>query len=290
MIWNLGSVNIDNVYEVTHLPGPGETLAALRFSQGLGGKGANMSIAAARAGAQVAQIGAVGPDGRWTVERLAAYGVETGHIAFVETATGHANICVDRAGENNIVLFGGANLGISDGMIEAALAGAKEADFLLLQNETNGQGEAVGLARQRGLRIAYAAAPFSFEAVAALLGKIDLLVLNAVEAAQLSEASGTALDALGVEDIVVTLGAEGCRWISRGQDVPRDFSAVRVDPVDTTGAGDTFTGYLVAGLDRGMAMEAALELALKAGALMVTRHGTGDVIPTLADVQERFGA
>ena len=101
-IWNLGSINADMIYDVSHLPGPGETLAADRLARFLGGKGANMSVAAARAGAQVAHVGAIGPDGRWAFDRLTEYGVDTRHIAEVDIPTGHAIIAVDAQGENNI--------------------------------------------------------------------------------------------------------------------------------------------------------------------------------------------
>ena len=111
-IYNLGSINIDMVYRVPHLPAPGETLAACEYSQGLGGKGANMSVAAARGAAHVRHIGAVGADGRWVVERLMEYGVDTTHITQVSEATGHAIINVDDAAENAIVLWPGANAGI----------------------------------------------------------------------------------------------------------------------------------------------------------------------------------
>ncbi len=286
MIWNLGSINADNFYHLTHLPAAGETIAAQRFHQGLGGKGANMSVAAARAAARVAHIGAVGKDGKWAVDRLLEYGVDTRHIAAVGVATGHANINVDARGENNIVLFPGANHAITEQMIGAALSEASSGDFLLMQNETNGQGYAARTARALGLRFAYAAAPFSADAVQAVIKQIDLLVLNAVEAAQLQEAMGQQLEDLPISDIVVTLGADGCKWVSNTGKSVSEFPAYPVDVVDTTGAGDTFTGYLVAGLDRGMAMQDAIDLALRAGALMVAREGTADVIPDLKEIQD----
>jgi ribokinase len=287
MIWNVGSINIDNFYEVSHLPGPGETVAARSYGFGLGGKGANMSVAAARAAALVTHIGAVGADGRWTRERLMEYGVEIQHIAQIEGPTGHANIVIDAQAENNIVLFQGANVHLTEAMIGAALTEASPGDFLLMQNETNGQEYAATTARALGLRVAYAAAPFETDAIARLLGRIDLLLLNEIEAGQLAEATGTDLSALGLADVVVTLGAQGCKWIcDRGE---KHFDAYRADAVDTTGAGDTFTGYLVAGLDRGLAMEAAIDLALKAAALMVARRGTADVIPDLKEIQDHFG-
>ena len=286
MIWNLGSINVDNVYYVSHLPGPGETLAADRFQQGLGGKGANMSVAAARAGTRVVHIGAVGRDGKWTIDRLLEYGVDTQHIAVASEATGHANINVDAAGENSITLFPGANDAVSEQMIGAALSEAGTGDFLLMQNETTGQEFAAKTARTLGLRTAYVAAPFDVTAVSAVIDQVDLLILNEVEAAQLQDSLGTTLDSLPVDEIVVTLGADGCKWVSNKGKFTKTFAAFQAKVVDTTGAGDTFAGYLVAGLDRGLEMDAALELALQAAALMVSREGTADVIPDLKEIQD----
>ena len=284
-IFNLGSINADHVYDVPHLPAPGETLAAARFSTGLGGKGANMSVAAARAAAHVLHIGAVGSDGRWAVERLLEYGVDTRHIHQIDTPTGHAIIAVDAGGENAIILYPGANREVSRDFIGAALASAQVGDIFLMQNETNGQHHAATMARGLGLRVVYAAAPFDAAAVTAVLDRIDILFLNAVEAAQLSDHLGKPLEALGVGDVIVTLGGDGCRWIHTADGTDQHFDAVPVTPVDTTGAGDTFTGYVLAGLDRGMPMAQAISLATRAAALMVTRHGTADVIPDLAEVQ-----
>jgi len=286
MIWNLGSINIDNFYEVPHLPAPGETLAARSYGFGLGGKGANMSVAAARGAAHVSHIGAVGPEGRWTRERLMEYGVDIPHIAQVQTPTGHANIVVDDQGENNIVLFQGANVQLTEAIIGQALTEASPGDYLLMQNETNGQEYAAQTAQSLGLRVVYAAAPFEADAIARLLGRIDLLVLNEVEAAQLEQATGKTPQALDLPDVVITLGEKGCRWVSNNSD--RQFDAYAADAIDTTGAGDTFTGFLVAGLDRGMSMEGAIDLALRAGALMVMRRGTADVIPDLKEIQDHF--
>ena len=285
-VWNLGSINIDNVYRVPHLPAPGETLGASDFSQGLGGKGANMSVAIARAAARVAHIGAVGADGRWTVERLLEYGVDTRRIEVLnDTSTGHANIAVADDGENQIVLFPGSNKAITDEMIGGALAEASLGDTFLTQNETNGQRVGAEMAQRLGLKVVYAAAPFDALAVQQVLTCVDLLVLNEVEAEQLEANLDKPLTALGVDDIVITLGADGCRWLN-AEGKETHVPAIPVDPIDTTGAGDTFTGYLVAGLDRGMPMRQALDLATRAGALMVTRLGTADVIPDLKEIED----
>ncbi|MEC9311219.1 MAG: PfkB family carbohydrate kinase, partial [Pseudomonadota bacterium] len=173
-IWNLGSINADMVYALPHLPVAGETLAASGLDQFLGGKGANMSVAAARAGSHVCHIGAVGADGRWAVDRLLEYGVDTRHIAQIDTPTGHAIIAVDQDGENQIILFPGANRAISPDQIGQALSAASAGDILVMQNETNLQVHAARMGRDLGLRVAYAAAPFDAAAVAAVLPHLDL--------------------------------------------------------------------------------------------------------------------
>ncbi|SHF06353.1 ribokinase [Loktanella atrilutea] len=282
-IWNLGSINADFVYAVPHMPGPGETLAATGREIFLGGKGTNMSVAAARAAAVVHHIGAVGDDGEWAVDRLMEYGVDTRFIARVDEDTAQAVIAVDANGENMIILFPGANDAIPQAILQEAMAEAETGDWLLIQNETNLQRTAATLGKKMGLKVAYAAAPFDADRVKAVLPHLDLLVLNRVEADQLEFATGERPEALGVRDVIVTLGADGADWF--GPEGKRHFDAIPVTPVDTTGAGDTFTGYVLAGLDRGQPMAQAINLAMRAAALMVTRHGTADVIPDLKDLE-----
>lgn len=282
-IWNLGSINADYVYSVPHIPAPGETLASTGREVFLGGKGANMSVAAARAAARVMHIGAVGADGRWAVERLLEYGVDTRHIAEIDVETAQAIIAVDAQGENSIILHQGANVAIPLETLEQALTQAETGDTLVFQNETTLQLEAAQLAKKMGLRVAYAAAPFDADAVLAVLPHLDFLILNEVEAAQLKDATGKGPCDLPVEDIIVTLGAKGATWYGIGG--ATNVPAHNVTPIDTTGAGDTFTGYVLAGLDRGQPMLQAMKTATKAAAIMVTRRGTADVIPDLADVQ-----
>lgn len=284
-IFNLGSVNADFFYRVPHLPGPGETLAASEVRRGLGGKGANMSVAAARAGARCVHVGAVGADGRWAVERLLEYGVDTRHLAEVETGTGHAVIMVDEAGENAIVIYGGANQVIPEAAVGAALSEGGPGDTLVMQNETNGQRGAAQMAQDLGLRVVYAAAPFDAGAVQEVLGLCDMLVLNEVEGGQLCAAMGCGLSDLPVAHVIETLGARGVRWHDTGAGAVKEMPAPPAEVVDTTGAGDTFTGYFLAGLDRGMPVEQAIGLGMQAAALMVARVGTADVIPDLAEVQ-----
>ncbi len=286
-IFNLGSINIDHVYRVAHLPGPGETVSDLGYAQGLGGKGMNQSLAAAAAGARVHHIGAVGADGAWIVERLAAAGVDVADLATVAAATGRAVVCVDANAENQIVIHGGANRALTVEQIDRALARARPGDWFLAQNETNLIAEGFARARARGLRTAYAAAPFEAAAAAGLIGPgparlVDLLAVNEVEAGQLAAHLGTAADALPVPELLVTLGARGARY--RAGEMVCEVAAFPVTPVDTTGAGDTFLGVFLAARDGGAAPEAALRQASAAAALQVTRPGAADAIPAGPEV------
>ena len=220
-IWNLGSINADLFYAVPHLPAPGETLASTGFKRGLGGKGANISVAAARAAARVHHIGAVGPDGAWAVERLLEYGVDTRSIAMSDEATGHAIILTDAEGENEIILHGGANRSLEYASVASAIAAAASGDWFVCQNETNLQKQSAELAKQLGQKIAYIAAPFDPYAVEAVLPQLDLLILNAVEASQFEQALGWEVASLSVEHVIVTKGADGCAWYKAGQELHR---------------------------------------------------------------------
>ncbi|MBK5934020.1 ribokinase [Rhodovulum imhoffii] len=278
-VFCLGSINVDHVYRVPHLPGPGETLAATEVTTGLGGKGANQSVAAARAGARVVHIGAVGPDGDRMVAALAAYGVDIDHIVRVEDPTGHAIITVEARGENAIVLFPGANCRQSVARIAEVLAAAGPEDTLLLQNETSHQVEAARIGREKGARVIYSAAPFDVDAVRAVLPHVSLLAMNAVEAEQLQAALGT----LAGTEKIVTQGAKGAWWHFGGRAL--HAPAFRVDPVDTTGAGDCFIGAVAAALDEQADRACALRFASAAAALKVTRAGAGDAMPARAEIE-----
>lgn len=288
-VFNLGSINVDHVYNVPHLPEAGETLAAHSMQTGLGGKGANMSVATARAGSHVVHIGAIGKDGFWARDRLMEYGVDTRHIALSSEPTGHAIINVDQAGENAITLLSGANRAIEENAINAALALGQTGDIFVTQNETNAQALSSEIASKLDFRVCYAAAPFDANAVEAVLPFLDFLILNEIEAQQLEVALGQPIDHLDLADVIVTLGGKGARWINRAGGIDQRFDALKVTPVDTTGAGDTFTGYVLSALDRGLSMGQAISLAMRAGALMVTRLGAADVIPDLKEVEEFSG-
>ena len=277
-VFCLGSINADFIYEVGHIPQQGETVLAHGLFRTLGGKGANQSVAAARAGADVRHIGMVGPDGAWCVQALAGFGVDVRHVGEAGPPTAHANITVDPSGENAITVFAGANHAQSPARVEAALSEAGPGDWLMLQNETTLQAEAAQLARARGMQVAYSAAPFDEVAVRAVLPHVTLLIMNAVEATQLAAVPGET----GAVRRVITNGPEGAEW--RDGDLRIAVTAPQVRAVDTTGAGDTFAGYLVAGLSGGLAPRAAMLRAVRAAALQVTKPGTAEAIPTLDDV------
>ena len=289
-IFNLGSINIDNFYRVLKLPEPGETIAALEVSAGLGGKGANQSIASARAGGDVVHIGMVGADGAWCKDRLADNGINVEHVAQSSEMTGHANIVVDANGENSIVLFQGANVDQSLEAVERALRSSQEGDILILQNETDLVFEAARIARGLGLRVLYSAAPFDVEIARKMLPLVDVLILNEIEAEQLCEALHVTLSELEVPSILVTKGGNGVLWQERETGENFTAPAHNVEVVDTTGAGDCFTGYFTAALDRDASPQQAIKLASAAAALQVTRLGTGDVIPRLAEVEAFLAA
>jgi len=283
-VFNLGSINLDHVYRVGRLPAPGETVAARSLSTGLGGKGANQSVAVARAGARVCHIGAVGPDGDWAVARLEGFGVDCGYVARLSTVTGHAVIMVDDGAENSILIHPGANRALGADWVAEALAAAQPGDALLTQNETSAGIEAAALARARGMHVIHTAAPFDAAALRDLLPHLTLLMLNALEAEQMQAALGCGLADLGVPEVIVTRGAEGADWHLFAQSEVIRVPAFPVRAVDTTGAGDTFAGYLVAGLAQGLTRAQAARRAAAASAIAVCRAGAAEAIPAGAEV------
>lgn len=281
---NIGSINIDYVHRVSHFPAAGETLRNSAYSAGLGGKGANQSIAIALAGGQVYHVGRVGEDGLWTQAKLLECGVNIDHIVIDEGATGHAVIYVNDEGENTIVIHGGANEKLTREQISAAIDPAQPNDWLLLQNETNMILHAAQAAKSKGLKIAYAAAPFDAAIAAKMIPHVDLIAVNEIEAAQLADAMNMPVNDLPVKKILITRGSKGATYSDGNESF--GIEAFKVTPVDTTGAGDTFTGFFLARLDLGDDPVTALKIASAAAAIQVTRPGAADAIPTISEVYE----
>ena len=281
-IFNLGSINIDLVYRVSHFPAVGETLTSSSFMRALGGKGANQSIALASAGAKVWHIGAANPADNWLFVEMVERGVNMTFVQECTQPTGHAIVSVDDKGENQILLYPGANHALDMDQVLAALGNAGHGDWVLLQNETNGALEFVETAKAMGLKIAYSAAPFEEELAMALLPNCDLLIVNQGEAAALATASGNAPETLGLEHLVITKGSAGADYIGTAGNFHQ--AAFAVEPVDTTGAGDCFFGYFLAGMAAGDGVKTTLRLASAAAALQVTLAGAATAIPSRTEV------
>lgn len=287
-ILNFGSINIDHVYQVPHFVQPGETLASLSLNTGLGGKGANQSVALARAGAAVAHIGRLNSADTWAVSLLNECGVDTQSIAQTEEPSGHAIIQVNNEGENSIVLHGGANQTFSRKELDAALALHKDAEYLLLQNECNLIEEAVELALTHDLKLVLNPAPMSQRILALPLHKFDTVIVNEVEAQALANTRNneeifSALATLMPNTkVVLTLGSEGCVLLMQGRVIK--VAASKVEVVDTTAAGDTFVGYFLAGLCNSLSVQDSLQQACDAAAITVTRAGAISAIPTLSEL------
>jgi ribokinase len=281
-IYNLGSINIDHVYRLAALPRAGETISSLDHALGLGGKGANQSVAAARAGAQVRHLGAMGTGDDWVLDMLGAAGIDTGAVARLDgVATGHAIILVDAEGENSIILHGGANRALPAGLVTGGLATIGPGDILMMQNETTLQAEAAAHARAAGARVIYSAAPFEIAALRAVLPHVSILAVNEVEARDTFAAFG---EALPISGLLITRGAKGAEYRDLETGRIWEQPAFRVQAVDTTGAGDCFAGWFAAGLSRGEDIATTLRNASAAAALQVTRKGAGNAMPTRAEV------
>ena len=267
---------------------PGETLSSLDLVTGLGGKGANQSVAIARAGVSVAHVGRVFKGDTWAVALLASTGVDTDNIALIEGASGHAIIQVDDQGENAIVLHGGANQSFSIADIESALNHNQQARYLLMQNETNLLAEAFELAQAKGIKIVLNPAPMTDNIKDLPLAKLDTLIVNRGEAEALCGAADIdqmtqQMAALAPQTrVVVTLGGDGAMLLANGE--VTHMNSPSVDVVDTTGAGDTFVGYFLAGVAEGMNDHDALQRACLAGSIAVTRQGAITAIPDGSEV------
>ena len=288
-VYCFGSLNIDYVYGVSHIVRPGETLDTQRPARSAGGKGLNQSVALARAGVPTAHAGKIGPDGLFLKELLQQAGADVSRVLVDEnSATGHALIQVEPSGQNAILLFGGANREITPDLIDSALADARPGDVLLLQNELNDTAALIRAGHARGMRVALNCAPFSPEAKGYPYELVDLLFVNETEGAGLTgetepEAILEGLAKLCPGLVVLTLGTQGALAAKDGQ-VYRE-GIVPVDAVDTTGAGDTYTGYFLAEYLASGDLAAAMRLAAAASALEVTKPGAAPSIPTMAEVR-----
>ncbi len=285
-----GSLNLDYVYAMPHFVRPGETLDCLRREVGAGGKGLNQSCALAHAGASVFHAGCVGKDGALLLETLKRHGADVSHVLTVDEPTGHAVIQVDQSGENCIILCGGANRAITEVQMDSALSSFSSGDILVLQNEINGVARLMEKGKERDLRIAFNPSPFDGSILSLPLSTVDYLFVNEIEGAALTGFSPQQEDQIIARlsesfpssEVILTLGGKGAVCACGGK-VYRQ-AAVKTQTVDTTAAGDTFTGFYLTARAEGLDIPGALRLAAAAASITVSRKGAADAIPYRAEV------
>ncbi len=297
----IGSVNMDLVARVTHLPRPGETVHGSSFETIPGGKGANQAVAAARLGATVCMVGRVGDDAFAValIDSLRLSGVNTDAILCTPgCSSGIATIGVENSGENAIVVVAGANGRVTPADVAGTESIISQADTVLLQLEIPVESvvAAVALARRRGVRVVLNPAP-SPSALPSELYGVDAICPNETEAAAITGLSGSGPDAAfqqsqwlvdrGAGLAIVTLGSRGAVYCERGKE-PVLAPPFKVRAVDTTAAGDAFAGALAVALSEGAPAAIALRMACAAGALAATRAGAQPAMPSRNEVESLF--
>lgn len=287
-VLNFGSLNIDYTYRVDKFVLPGETKASRSMTVGAGGKGLNQSVALAMAGAEVYHAGLIGADGAFLRTQLAESGVDCGYLMQTQTPNGHAIIQLEDGGQNCILLYAGTNHELTEPYIDRVLSHFSAGDILLLQNETNAIPLLIEKAAAKGMQVAFNAAPMTPEVRHYPLGKLTWLLVNETEGAALTGETDPKRIAETVclrypeLALVLTLGTDGA--IYRKGAVELYVPARRVQAVDTTAAGDTFTGYFLAAAADGGDAAYALTLATAAAALAVQRPGAAASVPALEEV------
>lgn len=288
-ICSFGSLNLDHIYRVEEIVRPAETISSFGTQNVCGGKGLNQSVAMARAGAQVWHAGNVGEDeaGAVLTAALQAEKIDTSLIRKLPVPSGHAIIQINAQGENAIIVFGGANQQVTQEQIDAVFAQFEPGDLLVLQNEVNCLPEIIRCAHARGMKIALNPSPINAAIAEIPVELCDILFVNEIEAGQFCGVEKATLEQLAERFpdamLVYTMGSHGAAVYADGKTYRQD--AVRVKAVDTTGAGDTFTGYFLAAVCEGMEIPDALKLATKAAAISVTRPGASVSVPTRAEVE-----
>ena len=287
-VLNIGSLNLDYVYNLDHIVQPGETEASYELNVHLGGKGMNQSVALAKAGVDVYHGGMIGEDGQPFLDACKEFGVHAEYIRQIDTKSGHAIIQIDKNAQNSILLYGGANQQLTSEYIDTVLADFGAEDILLLQNEVNMLPYIVNRAYEKGMTIALNPSPFNEKLHAVDMGKISIFLLNEVEGFQITglknpdDIIAKLLEMYPQSKIVLTLGQDGAVYADQEQ---KHFQPVfKVNAVDTTAAGDTFTGYFLAGLCEGLPIPEVLKMSAKASSIAVSRAGAVPSIPFREEV------
>ncbi len=287
-VLNFGSLNYDYVYSVDHIVAPGETITSSAMQMFCGGKGLNQSVALSRAGVQVYHAGMVGEDGSALIEVCKKNNVDTQHICQVDERSGNAIIQVSSKGQNSIVLFSGANRQNTKDFVDKVLATMQAGDILLLQNEINLIDYIIEQAYKKQLYIILNPSPFDEALKQCDLTKVSLFLLNEVEGMQITGFQNTSdiLDNMRLRypnaSVTLTLGKSGVVCLHENKVYQHGIYNVPV--VDTTAAGDTFTGFFVAGLLHQKPMAEVLRIASVASSIAVSRKGAVASIPYMQEV------
>ena len=293
-VLNIGSLNLDYVYNVDHIILPGETEATGGLNLYLGGKGINQSMALAKAGVEVYHGGMIGEDGQPFLDACHQYGVQDRYIRKIDEKTGHTIIQIDKHAQNSILLYGGANQCLTNEYVDEVLADFDAEDILLLQNEVNLLPYIVDQAYAKGMTIALNPSPYNEKLDAVDMTKISIFLVNEVEGGQITGATDPQeilkimLEKFPHARIVLTLGKDGAVYADANE---THFQPIfPVQAVDTTAAGDTFTGYFLAGISEGMSIPDTLRMSAKASSIAVTRPGAVPSIPLRQEVMEALQA
>ncbi len=290
-VLSFGSMNVDHVYQVPHAVRPGETISSGDYRVFPGGKGLNQSIALARAGMEVWHAGKLGPQGLFLKALLEENGVHTEYIELSEEPTGHAVIQVEPGGQNCIFLFGGTNRTVSLGHMRRTLAHFGPGDVIVCQNEINDMDALTEMAVDRGLRLALNPSPMDGFMTREIISRASWVYVNETEAEALTgvsadnveQAAGALLRYSEKPEWILTLGSRGSCSIRQGESLVRQ-EIFPVRAVDTTAAGDTFSGYHLSATLQGKSRQEALRLGALAAAIAVSRSGASSSIPTLAEL------
>ena len=288
-ILSFGSMNIDNTYSVDEFVQPGETMTAKNLSKFCGGKGLNQSIALASAGADVAHFGCVGEDGDILLDMLKSRGVNTDSVIKIDNITsGHAIIQVDSHGQNSILLYPGANRRMTPELIDRELEKYSCGDWLLIQNETNCLEYIMRAANKKGMKIAFIPSPMDGTVSTLPLELVDLFLVNEIEGAAVTGKENTEEITAEFEKlfpnaaVILTLGKKGSVFKSEKDMLfqPSYCGTVK----DTTGAGDTYTGFFIANYIKGVSPQECMRIAAMASTLQISRDGAAIAIPTKQEV------
>lgn len=284
-----GSLNIDRTYSVPHFVQAGETMSAAKMELFCGGKGFNQAVALARAGKEVYMAGAVGADGGMLLEALEANGINARYIKRTSGSSGHAVIQVDSSGQNCIIILPGSNGEISEADVDAVLQDFGAGDLIVLQNEISSVAYILQKAHEKGMIVALNPSPYDERIAQYDMGCVDYLLVNEVEGAGITGcaepiAIADALRRTYPEmNLVLTLGSRGAIYC--GADGSRHATGIyRTDAIDTTAAGDTFTGFFLAQITDSGDAELALRQASIASGISVSRKGASPSIPGYREV------